>query len=93
MMRRLLNDRNGPMADKIARLHRGQGGLFVAVGSLHMVGPQGLPALLAARGFTVTRVSWPAPTPAPQAAVPGAASGAESASSAASSGAAQELVP
>jgi hypothetical protein len=95
MMRRLLNDRNGPMADKIARLHRGQGGLFVAVGSLHMVGPQGLPALLAARGFTVTRVSWPTPTPEPQAAaaVPGAASGAESASSAASSGAAQELVP
>jgi uncharacterized protein YbaP (TraB family) len=40
MMRRLLNDRNGPMADKIARLHRGQGGLFVAVGSLHMVGPR-----------------------------------------------------
>ncbi|WP_022982320.1 TraB/GumN family protein [Ideonella sp. B508-1] len=90
MMRRLLNDRNGPMADKIARLHKGEGGLFVAVGSLHMVGPQGLPALLAARGFTVTRVTWPSPAPA---AVPAAASGAESASSAASSGAAQELVP
>lgn len=90
MMRRMLNDRNGPMADKIARLHKGEGGLFVAVGSLHMVGPQGLPALLAARGFTVTRVTWPNPAPA---AVPAAASGAESASSAASSGAAQELVP
>ncbi|MCO5978196.1 TraB/GumN family protein [Ideonella oryzae] len=90
MMRRLLSDRNGPMADKIARLHGGEGGLFVAVGSLHMVGPQGLPVLLAARGFTVTRVRWPSPA---LAAVPAAASGAESASSAASSGAAQELVP
>ncbi|CAN7212326.1 TraB/GumN family protein [Variovorax sp. LjRoot290] len=55
-LKRLLDDRNPGLADGIARLHaRGQR-VFGAVGALHMVGPTGLPALLAARGFRVTAV-------------------------------------
>lgn len=53
---RLLDDRNGPMADKIVALHAGGKAVFAAVGSLHMVGPKGLPALLRERGFAVERV-------------------------------------
>jgi uncharacterized protein YbaP (TraB family) len=58
LMHRLLDERNGPMAERIEALHReGKGKLFAAVGTLHMIGPQGVPALLRARGFTVERVS------------------------------------
>lgn len=60
-LRRLNDERNGPLADRIAALH-GQGRrLFVAVGALHMTGAAALPKLLADRGFTVERVAWPAP--------------------------------
>ena len=41
----------------IAALHAKGKRLFVAVGSLHLVGPIGLPALLRARGFEVERVA------------------------------------
>jgi uncharacterized protein YbaP (TraB family) len=58
-LRRLNDDRNGPMADRIDALH-GQGKrLLVAVGALHMTGEQGLPRLLAARGYTVQRLVPP----------------------------------
>lgn len=57
-LRRLLDDRNIPMADNIAKLHSQSAPIFVAVGSLHMVGKNGLPALLAKRGFKVERVSF-----------------------------------
>jgi len=52
---RLVDGRNPGMADAIERLHADVS-VFAAVGALHMVGPAGLPALLQARGFTITRM-------------------------------------
>jgi len=52
----LLTDRNQAWVEIIeAQLAAGRRPL-VAVGAGHMLGPQGLPQLLAARGFTVTRL-------------------------------------
>lgn len=60
-LRRLNDERNVPLADRIAALH-GQGRrLFAAVGALHMTGPAALPRLLAERGFLVERVILPPP--------------------------------
>ncbi len=57
-----LNDeRNPPMADRIDALHQSGKRLLVAVGSLHMIGEQGLPKLLAARGYRVERLTPPGP--------------------------------
>ncbi len=56
---KLLDDRNPLMADKIVKWHAEGKSLFVAVGSLHMTGPLGLPTLLKARGFQVDRVVFP----------------------------------
>jgi uncharacterized protein YbaP (TraB family) len=60
---RLLDERNPPIADKLAALHAGGSRFFAGVGALHMTGPQALPALLRARGFRVARVPFPAATP------------------------------
>jgi len=55
-----INDaRNGPIADKLARMHAAGQDFFAAVGSLHMTGPQALDQLLRARGFQVERVVFP----------------------------------
>jgi len=56
-MKRVLDDRNQEMALAIARLHGEGRSLFVAVGSLHMIGANGLPALLRAKGFQVERIT------------------------------------
>jgi uncharacterized protein len=56
---RLLDARNPALADSIAALHTGGQRVFAAVGSLHMIGPLGLPALLARRGFEVRRMQFP----------------------------------
>jgi uncharacterized protein len=55
-MARLLDDRNPALADAIATLHAKGQRVFAAVGSLHMAGPMGLPALMAQRGFQVERL-------------------------------------
>ena len=57
-MKRLLDKRNPAMAERIEALH-GQGQrVFAAVGSLHMFGATGLPALMAQRGYRVERVDF-----------------------------------
>jgi len=53
---RLIRQRNRSWADVLTREMAGGGVELVNVGALHMVGPDGLPALLKARGFQVTRV-------------------------------------
>jgi uncharacterized protein YbaP (TraB family) len=52
----LLKRRNLAWADALTREMAGAGVELVNVGALHMVGADGLPALMAARGFTVERV-------------------------------------
>lgn len=57
-MRRLNDQRNPGLAERIAALH-GQGRrVFAAVGALHMTGEQALPRLLKAAGFQVERVAF-----------------------------------
>ncbi len=62
-MRRLLEGRNPALATRIDALHRGGKRVFAAVGSLHMTGPRGLPALMAQRGYRVERVVLETPAP------------------------------
>ncbi|HEX7436587.1 MAG TPA: TraB/GumN family protein [Caldimonas sp.] len=52
-MKRLLDDRNPGLADSIDALHSSGRNVFAAVGSLHMVGPLGLPAQMTRRGYRV----------------------------------------
>ena len=58
LMSAINDERNPAMADRIAALHEEGRRAFVAVGALHMTGPQGLPRLLEARGFRVERVDF-----------------------------------
>lgn len=56
VMKRMLDDRNPAMADHIDALHQSGKRVFAAVGSMHMFGAAGLPALMAKRGYKVERV-------------------------------------
>lgn len=47
--------RNLDWCDQIADIMKGSGTSFVAVGAGHLVGDQGVPAILTQRGFTVTQ--------------------------------------
>lgn len=58
MMKRMLDDRNPGLARAIDALHTSGRRVFGAVGSLHMIGKTGLPALLAERGYRVERVDF-----------------------------------
>lgn len=60
-MARMLDDRNVGLADGIDALHEHGQRVFAAVGSLHMIGPAGLPALLARRGYRVERITYDQP--------------------------------
>lgn len=60
-MRALLHERNPGLADGIDALHGRGEQVFAAVGSLHLLGPDSVPALLARRGYDVQRVSLPSP--------------------------------
>jgi hypothetical protein len=55
-MQRLVFDRNPKMAMRIDALHTAGRNLIVAVGSLHLIGENGLPTLLAQKGFAVRRI-------------------------------------
>lgn len=58
LLRRLNDERNPHLARGIAELHLRGRRVFAAVGALHMTGPQALPRLLQAQGFSVERVAF-----------------------------------
>jgi uncharacterized protein YbaP (TraB family) len=55
--RRLIVDRNKRMVERMEPYLK-QGGVFVAVGALHLPGEQGLLRLLGRRGYTLTAVDY-----------------------------------
>ena len=52
----LFTQRNRKWSERVAELMQGGASPFVAVGAAHMAGSDGLPAMLAAKGFRVRRV-------------------------------------
>lgn len=56
MQRALLDGRNPGLADGIAKLTASASDPFVAIGMLHLVGPNSVLAILQQRGYTVKRI-------------------------------------
>jgi uncharacterized protein len=57
-LRRLNDERNPALADRIDALHQEGRRVFAAVGALHMTGPQALPTLMAQRGYAVEKIGF-----------------------------------
>lgn len=55
LYQRLLVERNHNWVPRIERCVKEKSGCFVVVGAAHLVGPDGLPTLLAKQGYTVTQ--------------------------------------
>lgn len=49
----LLTRRNAAWTSEIDTMMRGKGRIFIAVGAAHLVGPDGVPAMLRAKGYVV----------------------------------------
>ncbi len=60
LMTRLIEGRNVSMTERIDSLHAKGDKLLVAIGALHLIGKDGVPALLKARGYEVRQLV-PAP--------------------------------
>jgi len=56
-MKRLLDERNTDLSRSIDALHLSGKNVFAAVGSLHLFGPFGLPALMGQLGYQVHHVN------------------------------------
>lgn len=56
MMDEMLFHRNASWIDEIEKMHSA-GGVFIAVGAMHLIGPKSVLELLRAKGYKVTRVS------------------------------------
>ncbi len=56
MYQRLLVERNKNWLPKIEALFAGKGRAFVVVGAAHLVGPDGVLAMLKAKGYTVEQL-------------------------------------
>lgn len=52
----LLGKRNPALADKIEAMLKDQKASFVGIGLLHLIGANGVPQLLAKRGYAVTKL-------------------------------------
>ena len=67
LMKPMLEERNGRMADRIAKKLTGQGkprSFFFAVGAMHNIGKGSVVELLRKKGYTLSRVAAPRPTDA-----------------------------